>query len=386
MDTHEFNGVAGSLVLPSGQIYKAFIPKPLPVKIEYDEELIQLISEASMKLGKLEGAGYLLRNPHLLLIRPYMQKEAVLSSKIEGTISSLSDVLLYEAKEEGGESERKKSDDIKEVRNYVSAMEQGIEEIETNNIDMKLLLSLHQTLLKNVRGATRDPGKLKQVQNWIGRRGCEITEATFVPAPPENVPELLENLFAYIKEDNGVSALVKMGMVHYQFEAIHPFRDGNGRIGRLLITLSLMKKRTLSLPLLYLSAYFERNKDTYYGSLLKVSQKADYTNWLKFFLKGVITQSDDCTKRIKKIMEYHDECRTKVKLATNSTNCLLVLDSLFVNPYITIPHSAKIIGKGYPSGKRAVETLEKLGIIEEITRQQRSKVYLARKIIRIIEG
>ena len=246
-------------------------------------------------------------------------------------------------------------------------------------------MDLHRILLGGVRGESKDPGSLRRIQNWIGRPGCDILDATFVPTEPSKIEPLLENLFVYLP-GNGKSSLVKMGLAHYQFEAIHPFRDGNGRIGRLLITLSLIKQGVLSLPLLYLSAYFEKNREAYYASLLDVSQNGNYEGWLKFFLKGVIIQSGDAVVRIRRLMAYHEECRQLVKRETNSTNALLAMDNLFVNPFTTIPHTAKLLSKPYPTARNAIENLQKLGIVEEVSGQKRGKVYLAKRIINSIEG
>ncbi len=383
MEPEGFNGKAGSVAMSSRGTYYTFTPRELPVGVGFDDELKNLLPNAAHGLGTLEGLGHLLKNPHLF-IKPYLKKEAVLSSKIEGTQSSLSDVFLFEAKDGIPKEPTEQEADINEVMNYIRALEYGLLQIRSRELDLELILELHKILLTGVRGADKEPGQIRIRQNWIGKRGVDITQATYVPPEAEKVEPLLKNLLDYLNNAPQEHPLIKIGLAHYQFEAIHPFRDGNGRMGRLLITLYLIKKKMLSLPLLYLSAYFERNRDTYYDLLLQVSQKGDYETWLKFFLKGVILQSEDVIIRSKKMVTYSDECAQKVK-RTKNTYSLMILDNLFVNPYITVPHASAIIGKRYPTTNRALENLVKLGIVKETTGKKRNRVFLAEEIIKILQ-
>lgn len=381
MEPEGFNSIAGTVALSSKGVYFTFTPKMLPVKISFDESLIATLSEASMHLGNLNGLGFLLPNPHVFIM-PYLKKEAVWSSRIEGTRTSLSDVFLFEAKEE---KDPKETDfDLREVINHINATEHALKKIKTQELNLELILELHKILLKGVRGEKKEPGQIRTAQNWIGKPNSSLTDATFVPPEPEKVKPLLENLFAYLNTEDNIPPLIKIGMAHYQFESIHPFRDGNGRIGRLIITLFLCKKNILSLPLLYISGYFEKNRDSYYDLLLDVSKKGNYNEWLKFFLKGVITQSKDAIERATKLEKYSKECKEQLVEKSN-TNSLKLFEHLLGNPYITIPNAKRILKKEYPTAQRAVQKLVDAGMLKEITGKQRNTVYLAEKIKQILE-
>ncbi|HLC79059.1 MAG TPA: Fic family protein [archaeon] len=378
MEPEGFNQVAGIVSISSKGVYYTFNPNFLPSKIKFDEPLIAILSEASMNLGNLNGLGFLLSNPHIFIM-PYLKKEAVWSSRIEGTRTSLSEVFLFEAKDE-----KEMDFDLQEVINHINATEHGLKKIKTQELNLELILELHKILLKGVRGEQKEPGQIRTTQNWIGNRDSSINDATFVPPEPEKVKALLENLFAYLNAEDNTPPLIKIGIAHYQFEAIHPFRDGNGRIGRLLITLYLCKKNILPLPLLYISGYFEKNRDAYYDLLLDMSKKGNYSDWLKFFLKAVIAQSKDAIERAAKLEKYSKECKEKL-LEKSSTNALKIFESLLGNPYITIPNAKKILEKEYPTAKRAIQKLTEVGILKEITGKKRNTVFVAEKIRQILE-
>jgi Fic family protein len=286
MDKNMFKNANGEIlnITNNSKKYSVFIPNNLPVKINYNEEIIKKIELANNYLGKLSGLINNLPNPDLFL-QPYLKREAVLSSRIEGTRSSLSDVFKADL-------EKKHLDnDLKEVLNYIKALEFGLENVNKNKLSVKLLLTLNKILLTDVRGHNQDTGKIRNIQNWIGNPDSNLETSLYNPPNPEKVYELLNNLVDYINLEDNTSILIKSAIVHYQFEAIHPFIDGNGRVGRLLIILYLYISKLLDKPILYLSEYFEKNKEQYYFHILNVSTNSDYNSWFKYFLDGVIEQS-----------------------------------------------------------------------------------------------
>lgn len=382
MNPEEFNDQAGTVSQSPKGLYHTFTPKKMPSKINLSSKTLKKLEDATYALGNLNGVGHSIINPHLL-IRPYLKKEAVWSSKIEGTRTSLSDVFLYEAKVDAPAGEGKDTD-LQEVINYINSTEYGLKEIKTKNLDHNLILEIHKILLSGVRGASKDPGKIRINQNWIGPYGSSILEATFVPPAPEKLDELLEDLFTFLNDKNELPDLLKIGLAHYQFEATHPFRDGNGRIGRLLITLYLCKKQKLGLPLLYISGYFEQNRSQYYDLLLNVSKKGDYESWLNFFLDAVITQSNDATQRILKLEDYSKIAKAKIMQKRNML-ALKILDQLFINPFINIPFAERILGKRYPTAKRAVMALVNEGILQDACiKDGKTKIFVAPEINAIL--
>jgi Fic family protein len=378
MDIEGFNGKMGRVQQATKGAFHTFEPNPLPCEITYDTELVKVLSNALTSVGNLSGIGYRMSNPHLL-ITPYLKKEAVFSSKIEGTRTTLSELFINETGEEAGEK-----DDVQEVINYVKALEFGLNEIKSSSINEALIKRMHAILLTGVRGEDKDPGQYKVHQNWIGRSN-DIMEADFIPASPESVPRLMKNLDIYINEYEAETSLIKSGVLHYQFETIHPFRDGNGRIGRLLITLFLCKTGLLSQPLLYLSAYLEKERDSYYDLLLDLSKNGNIESWLKFYLKGVTIQSNDALERSIKLEEYKMKCREILQEKTRSIKVLQILDHLFINPFVKIPEAAKIIGSHYPTAESNIATLVDLGILEEFGDRKKERIYQARTIREILE-
>jgi Fic family protein len=340
--------------------------------------LAKELAEASASLGSLSAFGYRLRNPHLL-ITPYLKKEAVLSSRIEGTRTSLSEVFLYEKTPTRGMVE-----DLQEVLNYVKALEFGLREIETTPINEALIKNMHSKLMSGVRGGERDPGRYKVVQNWIGT-STDILDAKFVPCRPESVPGLMQNLVEYLNTSERSPLLIKAGLMHYQFETIHPFRDGNGRMGRLLITLYLCQSKLLSQPLLYLSAYFEKNREAYDDTLFNASYKGDIEIWLKFFLRAVKTQADDALDRAMQLEAYRETCRQKLETETQTTNVLRVLDQLFVNPFIKINEVSTLLKTYYPTARNNILLLVDKGILTETTGRKRDQIFYAQEIGKILE-
>ena len=284
----------GKLVIGTGG-YRAFVPAALPPEIAWDGTLAFSLSAADRSIGRLAGEGRRLPNPHLL-IRPFIRKEAVLSSRIEGTQASLGELLAAEA----GATVERSPDDLREVGNYVAALEYGLERLESLPLSLRLVRELHERLMRGVRGDIATPGEFRRSQNWIGRPGSILADATYVPPPPS---ELMACLSAWERflHDRTFPPLVHAALVHAQFEAIHPFLDGNGRVGRLLITLLLAQREVMPSPLLYLSAYFESTRSEYYARLLGITERGEWEEWLVYFLDGVASQSEDAIERIQRI-------------------------------------------------------------------------------------
>jgi Fic family protein len=379
MELEKFNGKMGDVRQASEGAYFTFEPNPLPCDIQYDRDLVKILSEALTSLGNLSGIGYRLPNPHLL-ITPYLKKEAVFSSKIEGTRTTLSDLFISETGEEVGGM-----DDLNEVINYVKALEFGLLKIREEDISGRLIKEMHKILMSGVRGKDKDPGEYKTNQNWIGR-SYDIMEADFVPASPRSVPGLIENLVKYVSVYEGDIALIRSGVMHYQFETIHPFRDGNGRIGRLLITLFLCKSGLLSQPLLYLSAFLENRRGPYYDLLLDVSQTGEIEKWLKFYLEGIKMQSDDSLRRALLLEDYKAETREVLQQSTKGNKVFIILDNLFRNPFIKIPEAARLIGSHYPTAEKNIKVLVDLGILEEYGQRKRERIFQAKRIREILEN
>ena len=359
--------------------YWAYVPHPLPPKIEVDWELANLLSTAGTKLGELSGAGQLLPNPHLL-IRPFIRREAVTSSRIENIQSGLDDLFLFEA----NESEPSPMSDVKEIINYVKAMEHGIKRLEDLPISSRLICEIHGILMKGVRSEYATPGAMRGSQNWIGSPGCTLMDATYVPPPLLEMKECFSDLEKYINSDAREPALIQCALVHYQFEAIHPFLDGNGRIGRLLITFMLLEKELLSQPLLYLSDFFERHRNAYYELLLNVSRKGDWKAWLTFFLNGVRQQSEDALATIQKLLNLQKQYREVASGQRVPKSVDLLIEHLFAKPIISISELSKTWKMPFPTVQRGVGYLVEKGILGEITGGRRNRLFVANEIFNTI--
>ena len=361
--------------------YFAYMPAALPPCLSLDWKLIRLISEADQALGELSGVGQLLPNPHLL-IRPYLRREAILSSRIEDTHADMGQLVLFEE-----EDETDPLTDVREVSNYVRALEYGLKRVAELPISTRLIKELHEILLKNVRGgeSTKTPGEFRRSQNWIGPKGCTLAEATFVPPPHYELDRCLGELENFIHGDSPEPALIKAALIHYQFEAIHPFLDGNGRIGRLLITLYLCEQRCISQPLLYLSGFFDETRDEYYRLLLAVSQKGAWRDWIEYFLRGIRLQAQRALLDTQKILDRYEYYQAKLKKGKRvPQEAARILDQVFANPFISIAHYAKRVGVSYQMVQRSVEFWIEQGLLEETTGQQRNRVFVAQEIFRIM--
>jgi Fic family protein len=367
-----------------GERHWAFVPAPLPPKLSYGPPLVAALSEADRALGELAGLGRTLPKPYLLT-RPFLRREAVLSSRIEGTRASLVDLFAFEVEPPlFGEVERR--DDVQEVRNYVWALEHGIGRLEELPISQRLMREMHAVLMEGVRGQQRDPGEFRRILNWIGPPGAGLEEATYIPPPPTEIPTALSELERYIHGDTRLPPLLDTALVHYQFEAVHPFLDGNGRIGRLLITLMLIERDLLPGPLLYLSAYFERHRGSYYDHLLAVSQKGEWEEWLHFFLRGVSAEARDASRRAGKLFELRETYRERLQREGARPNLFVAVSYLFTNPVTSIRELAEVLDVSFEAARRLVGSLEERGVLEEITGRRRNRVYAAREIVEVLQG
>lgn len=357
----------------------AFVPDSLPREMPLSSPLVYQLDEASRAVATLAGVGETIPNPHLL-VRPFMRREAVLSSRIEGTQASLSDLFRYEAS-----GLRRPRGDVLEVFNYILALEEGLRLLPSLPISVRLLDRVHAFLMRSVRGAEKQPGRFRDSQNWIGADGVPISEARYVPPPPQAVWDSIGDWERFANEDLEIPPLVACAMLHYQFEAIHPYLDGNGRIGRLLIVLYLCAKKVLPTPLLYLSAYFERDRAEYYDQLLALSSTGDWEAWLAYFLRGVKEQATDALDRARRIRELRERYRRLLTDRHESANALRLVDELFAAPYMTAPRAATQLGVTYAGARGILDRLEEAGILR-FEPDASPKLYVATELLETVEG
>ena len=367
----------GELV-PAAEGQSAFVPHPLPRQLDMSSKLSYLLERATLTVGTLAGAGEISPNPSLF-IQPFIGREAVLSSRIEGTQASLSDLLRHESGSQGY------NDDIGEVLNYIEALEYGIGRLDQLPISLRLLNEVHERLLAGVRGQDKLPGELRNEQVWIGPPGSSIRDARFIPPPPSYVRDLLYDWEKFANESIYMPVLVQCALMHYQIEAIHPYRDGNGRIGRLLIILFLHAQKVLPTPLLYMSAYFERDRQRYYDELLNVSVSCDWERWLDYFLTGVIQESRDVLMRLRRVRELYDHYRGILSSGRGAGSSLNLLDALFDNPYMTVPRASSTLGMTSAGARRVLERLVDARIVARIE-DAWPHLYVAQSILDEIES
>lgn len=358
--------------------YKAFIPHPLPPQFEWDNALVSALSKADHLLGMLSREGSRLPNPHLLM-RPFIAREAVLSSKIEGTQATLGEILANEA----GVPVDRSPDDLQEVRNYIIALDYGLKRLEELPLSLRLIKEIHEKLMQGVRGSHATPGEFRRTQNWIGAPGSTLNTAKYVPPTPDELMDCL-NSFEKFLHDRTLPPLIHIALCHYQFEAIHPFLDGNGRIGRLLITLLLTEMKMLPSPLLYLSAFFEATRAEYYKQLHSVSSQGSWSDWLSYFLNGVALQSSDVLSRAERINKLIADWQIKVSARSDGMTQDIV-KHLAVNPYCTTKKIAASLDVAFTTAQRAIGKLEDLGIILKVSQGKRDRVYCATEILNILE-
>ena len=380
MNVRDFTDQATGRVIRAREGYNAFVPHPLPPELDWTPSIISQLSRADRALGELSGIGRALPNPHLLIL-PFARREAVLSSRIEGTQASLSDLFAFEASQRAPEMS-----DVREVYNYVQALEHGLGRLKELPVSLRLIREIHEKLMQGVRGEHSTPGEFRRSQNWIGAPGCVLNDATFVPPPVDAMHTCLDAFERFLHTQHDIPPLVQLALIHYQFEAMHPFLDGNGRVGRLMIVLLLCLWDLLSQPLLYLSAYFEANRQSYYEHLLSVSQRGTWREWVLFFLEGIETQARDAVRRSERLQDLRRRYREQFQQTQASARLLQAVDLLFGAPILAVNQVKDALDVSFPSANRYIAQLEEAGIVREITGQARNRLYRADKIIRAIEG
>jgi cell filamentation protein, protein adenylyltransferase len=367
---------------PTG--YRAFIPAALPPQppIDLSGPLRELLSKADYALGRLDGAVLTLPNPDLFVFM-YVRKEAVLSSQIEGTQSSLQNLLAAEARLNDPDTPA----DVAEVVNYVRAMNHGLARLAELPVSVRLIREIHTVLMRGVRGGRLTPGELRTSQNWIGPGGCTLREATFVPPPPEAVPQALSDLERFLHAENPPPALMQVGLAHAQFETIHPFLDGNGRVGRLLITFLLTERKLLARPVLYLSHFFKRHRAQYYECLQAVRDTGDWEGWLAFFLRGVIEVSGEATQTAAAILRMREEYRVRIteRLGRAAANGHRIMEKLFNHPIVTVARVRQWLDVTPAGANNLVNRLVDVGLLREITGYARNRRFRFDPYLRLFE-
>jgi len=357
--------------------YAAFVPAPLPPRLSYDDALVLALSRADTALGELEGLGRTLPNPHLL-INPYIRREAVLSSRIEGTHTTLAGLLRDEVDES---TPRTFDGDLREVRNYVAALEYGMSQLGQLSLSLRMVRELHRRLLSGVRGQERTPGEFRRVQNVVGPPGSDEYTAPYVPPPAAYLDECLQDWEHFVHQRGVMPDLIQCALMHEQFEAIHPFNDGNSRLGRLLIMLFLLDRGRLSQPLFYPSAYIEAHRDAYYDALQRVRTDGDWPGWIHFFLAAVTETARAAIRQAGQLTDLREAYRVRLR---DHPNALVLLDELFINPYMTFPRAMRVLGVSNPTARRAVTRLQEVGMLEQLPGRRYRQLFAALPILRII--
>ncbi len=363
---------------PAG--YRAFVPEPLPPDpaVVIGPEMQVLLSQADRALGRLDGSIQTLPHPDLFVFM-YVRKEAVLSSQIEGTQSSLQDVLAAEARILDPDRPR----DVDEVVNYVGAMNHGLERLKNLPVSVRLIREIHAELVKGVRGSHLTPGDIRTSQNWIGPGGCSLAEATYVPPPPHEVARHMSELEKFLHSDTHLPPFIRIGLAHAQFETIHPFLDGNGRVGRLLITFLLCEQEILQKPVLYLSHYFKRRRQEYYDLLQAVRDRGAWEEWLTFFLRGVIEVSKQATETARRILSLREAHRSAITddFGRAAGNGHRVLEYLYEHPIVSVNEVQSLIGTTYSAANSLVSKFVGSGILHEMTGHARNRKFMYRSYI-----
>lgn len=365
-----------------GESYQAFLPAPLPPDppLALDGELLQWLEKANRAIGRLDGISDVLPDSHLFLYQ-YVRKEALLSSQIEGTQSSFSDLLLFEMDEAPGVP----LDDAREVSNYIAAMNHGLKRMsEGFPLSLRLLREIHAILLKGGRGAQKQPGEFRRSQNWLG--GSRPGNAVFVPPPPEHLMECLDPFERFLHDETTpIPVLLKASLVHVQFETIHPFLDGNGRLGRLLITLILINEGVLREPLLYLSLYFKTHRSDYYDHLQRVRLEGDWEGWLRFFLQGIFETAQQAVETTRTVLDLFEQDRERIRgLGRIAGSCLQLHQRLKQKAIVNIPDSARELEINRTTISNCIRRLQELGIVREITGQRRNRLFVYDRYVQIL--
>jgi Fic family protein len=382
MRAEDFSSDRAGHAVKTRTSYWAFVPNPLPPALGYDSDLIRLLGEAERAIGELAGTGRLLPDPRLL-ISPAVRREAVLSSKIEGTRAGLADLFFFEAAPE----EVPDPVDVREVANCVAALEYGLARLDELPLSLRLIREIHDRLMRGVRGDAARPGEFRSTRNWIGPPGATLMEATYVPPPVPDMEVALDAFEKYLHSENDPTPpLIRLACIHSQFEMIHPFADGNGRVGRLLIVLLLVHWGLLPAPLLYLSAFFERYRDDYYRRLLSVSTRGEWEAWIAFFLRGVREQAQDAALTARRLLDLQQDYRQRLAARRISKITLALLDTLFLNPVTTAPRVRDRFEVNFRTAQGAIDDLDGIGVLREVTGQRRNRAWLADGILAAISG
>lgn len=351
--------------------YSAFIPNPLPPSppLVLDGSLLALLEDAVAELSRLDGVAKVIPDPDFFSM--YVRREAVLSSQIEGTQSTLEDLLERELEDD----ESSPQSDVLDLVNYVRAMNFGLERIKTLPLSLRLIREIHGELLRDGRGSKATPGEFRRSQSWIGPQGATLKQATFVPPPVPEMKDALHRLESFLHEDAAYPTLIEVGLAHAQFETIHPFLDGNGRVGRLLNTFLLVHRGMLRQPLLYLSHFFKLHRTEYYDRLMAVRLRGDWEGWINFFLGGVALTAREATDTAEKLFELREAHRSLIVERNLSQNGLTLLSHLFQRPLVNINLVASLLGSTFPTASRLVSSFEEMGLLREITGQRRSRMF-----------
>ncbi len=382
MDPADFTPDSPGQLIRASEGYWAFVPDSLPPPLEFDLATINLLVDAQGALSELSGLGRGLPNPHLL-IGPFMRREAVLSSRIEGTVTRVDQLMRFEVEP----SIETQTPDLREVLNYVRALEYGLDRLPTLPMSLRLIREIHGQLLRGVRGRQRRPGEFRDVQNAVGTRADQsYAEARYVPPPVPHMQSALSDFENFLVRSSDLPLLIELALIHYQFEAIHPFMDGNGRIGRLLMSIVLCDQGALPSPLLYLSAFFERHREAYVDHLLAVSQRGSWLDWIGFFLQGVAEQARSAGELSTRLLDLREGYRTRVQAARRSVLLVSLIDELFASPYLTVPIAAGRLNVTQRSASLNISKLVDLGIVVEITGRQRYRVFEAREVVQMLSA
>ncbi len=382
MKPNDFRSLEAGQVILTQKGYYAFIPVPLPPKINWTLPLVSALSEAERELSRLATLAGAFPFPRLLM-QAFIRREAVLSSRIEGTRATLAELYTYESAQL---SFLESHDDVREVHNYVAALDYGLERLKQFPMSLRFIREIHEKLMQDVRGGNLTPGEFRRTQNWIGAAGSTLATATYVPPPVDEMNLALSELEKFIHTSTDIPTLARAAMIHYQFEAIHPFLDGNGRVGRLLMALLFAEWQILPQPLLNLSVYFERYRQEYYDHLLEVSQRGDWEAWLRFFLRGVRAQSEDSAARMERLKIIRARYQSIVDADKNSNRMGAVMDFLFGRPIFNAKQLAEGVEMPFKTARQYIEKLVQAGIVREVTGYARNQVYRADEVFTALDS
>jgi Fic family protein len=381
MDPNDFRAPQVGRVVQTQKGYYAFIPAHLPPDLVWSLPLISALSDAERSLSRLATMASTFPFPQLLT-QPFMRREAVLSSRIEGTRATLAELYAYESAQL---TFIESNDDVHEVHNYVTALDYGLERLKTLPISLRLIREIHEKLMQDVRGGNLTPGEFRRTQNWIGPAGSTIMTATYVPLPVDEMHQALGDLEKFIHAGTDTPVLARAAMIHYQFEALHPFLDGNGRVGRLLIALLFAEWNLLPQPLLNLSVYFERYRQEYYNHLLAVSQRGEWDTWLRFFIRGVSAQAQDSLTRMERLQSIRSKYQPLVESEKNSERMAAVIDFLFGRPIFNTRQLADSLNMPFKTARQYIDKLVRAGIVREMTGYARNQIYRADDIFSALD-